>query len=441
MLGFPELNPWQRDAFDVMFEVDDDGRLHYDVAILLVPRRAGKTVIDLSALVHRAQAFDRAQRSISTMQSGIASREMFKNTWVPTLERSAFGGLFKPTFQISHEELRWGNGSLHVVTAPTEKAGVGGDFDLWVCDEAWAHRDNTLEGAILPTQATRVQPQTLVTSMAGDDSSGYLLAKRDMGRALVESGRDSRTCYIEYAAPEGADPMDPATWWATHPALGFTISEARLRSYAESMEEASFAKEFLGIWPRGTAAAPIPLALWDACADPATLANDPVSFAVDVTPDRAWSAIAVAGRRPDGLLHLEVVDHRPGTGWVVARLEQLRRDWKPAEIAADFNGPAGSLKADMEAANIDVRAVTPTEHAQACGRLYDEVVTGQVRHRGQLMLAKALDEATKRPLGDGGWAWSRKSSAVDICPLVAVTLAGWAVDSAKAPASALGAVW
>jgi hypothetical protein len=31
--------------------------------------------------------------------------------------------------------------------------------------------------------------------------------------------------------------------------------------------------------------------------------------------------------------------------------------------------------------------------------------------------------ARTRPLGDAGWAWSRKGSPVDITPLVAATLA------------------
>jgi hypothetical protein len=37
-------------------------------------------------------------------------------------------------------------------------------------------------------------------------------------------------------------------------------------------------------------------------------------------------------------------------------------------------------------------------------------------------LKAALKGASKRSLGDS-WAWARKSSAVDISPLVAVTLA------------------
>jgi len=46
------------------------------------------------------------------------------------------------------------------------------------------------------------------------------------------------------------------------------------------------------------------------------------------------------------------------------------------------------------------------------------------------MLA-ALRGAQQRNLGDA-WAWSRKSSAVDICPLVASTLALWASQTVRA---------
>ena len=35
------------------------------------------------------------------------------------------------------------------------------------------------------------------------------------------------------------------------------------------------------------------------------------------------AAICVAGRREDGLIHVEVVEHRKGTSWVAARLVEL----------------------------------------------------------------------------------------------------------------------
>ena len=64
------------------------------------------------------------------------------------------------------------------------------------------------------------------------------------------------------------------------------------------------------------------------------------------------------------------------------------------------------------------------EHAQACGSLYDALVGRKVRHLGTPELTAAVDGAKTRVLGEA-WAWSRKSSAIDISPLVAVTLALW----------------
>ncbi len=440
-LGTP-LMPWQRMVADVALELDPGtGRLAHREVGLTVPRQSGKTTLLLAMMVHRALGFGQRQRIVYTAQTRNDARQKWEDGHVAALDASPFRGMYQVRKSNGSEAIKWRNGSLHGITATTEKSGHGETLDLGVIDEAFAQVDNRLEQAMKPAMITRPQPQLWVVSTAGTpDSSSYLWAKVEAGRKRAQGGPSS-IAYFEWSADEDADPADPATWWSCMPALGHTIGEDAVRADFESMLLPEFRRAYLNQWVAGKAEAPIPLALWDACADPATEVTDPVAFAFDVTPDRAWASIAVAGRRPDGRLHLEVVDHRPGTGWVVERLGELVARWKPTAVVADLTGPAGSLAADAERARLEVVAVTAGQHAQACGRLYDEVVSGQVRHRGQLMLAKALDEATKRPLGDGGWAWSRKSSAVDICPLVAVTLAGWAVDSAKVPASALGAVW
>ena len=53
---------------------------------------------------------------------------------------------------------------------------------------------------------------------------------------------------------------------------------------------------------------------------------------MDVTPLRDVATIAAASRRADGNIHIEVVDRRVGTDWVPARLEELKRKWKPAAM-------------------------------------------------------------------------------------------------------------
>jgi len=134
----------------------------------------------------------------------------------------------------------------------------------------------------------------------------------------------------------------------------------------------------------------------------------------------------------DGLEHGELVDHRPGVGWVAGRVAELVERWRPAALVVDPAGPAGALTDDVrrELAGrglvVEIVEVSGRQYAQGCGHLFD-AVCGDVpsfRHRGQDALGVAVDGASKRPLGDA-WAWSRKSSTVDISPLVALTLARW----------------
>jgi hypothetical protein len=55
---------------------------------------------------------------------------------------------------------------------------------------------------------------------------------------------------------------------------------------------------------------------------------------------------------------------------------------------------------------------------------YDAVVNGSLRYVPRPALDAAVAGAAKRPLGDS-WAWARRGLSVDICPLVAVSLARW----------------
>lgn len=184
----------------------------------------------------------------------------------------------------------------------------------------------------------------------------------------------------------------------------------------------------------------IPLDLWVALDDMGSAPVGELALAVDVSPDRAWSAVSVAGRRADGLLHVELVEHHPGTEWVAPRVAELVGRHGPRVVAVDFAGPAGSLKVALEERRLPLRAVSAQEHAQACGQFYDVVHQRAVRHLPQAQLVSALDGAAKRPLGDA-WAWSRKSSSVDICPLVSCTLAAWALDASPSAVDPLEALW
>jgi phage terminase large subunit-like protein len=96
---------------------------------------------------------------------------------------------------------------------------------------------------------TRPQPQLWVVSTAGTHRSVYLRGKVERGRLRAAHRGESAVCYFEWAAPVGADPADPATWRACMPALGHTVTEARIAAEFERLELADFCRAYLNWWP------------------------------------------------------------------------------------------------------------------------------------------------------------------------------------------------
>jgi len=204
------------------------------------------------------------------------------------------------------------------------------------------------------------------------------------------------------------------------------------REFAAMREDLDwFKQERLSIWPRRAPDGVFSADQWSARLDATSSMLDPVCFGVDVSQDRAWSAIGVAGLRSDDLRHVELVEYRRGTGWVVERVRELVDKWRPAAVVVDAGSPAGSLVPELQAARVDVTLTSARDYAQACGQFFDAVDGGFLAHLGQDELSAAALTARRRPLGDA-WAWARKSSTdVDISPLVAVTLAHWASRSVQ----------
>jgi hypothetical protein len=63
---------------------------------------------------------------------------------------------------------------------------------------------------------------------------------------------------------------------------------------------------------------------------------------------------------------------------------------------------------------------------EACGQIADAMRQGRLAHIDQAPLTAAVNGARTRRSGDA-WTLDRRSSPVDISPLVAATLARWAL--------------
>ena len=87
--------PWQRIVADVAGEVGDPdpetgvARMRYPLVLLVVPRRAGKTILTLATHLERL-TIGPARRGFYTAQTRNDAAEAWRDDWVPRVEASPF---------------------------------------------------------------------------------------------------------------------------------------------------------------------------------------------------------------------------------------------------------------------------------------------------------------------------------------------------------------
>jgi len=202
------------------------------------------------------------------------------------------------------------------------------------------------------------------------------------------------------------------------PALGYTVEEETVRTELRKLSATpdEFRRAYLNQWTVGEERV-IPAALWAAaCAEDVTPSGVLV-FGVDVNPDRSAASIAVS----DDERRCEVVETGLAPSRLVARVVELATKYE-GQVVLDDHGPAAVFADEIRHGGVIVRAYDETQMAQACARLYDWIADGLVHIRRHPVLDAAAAGAKKRITGDT-WRWARKDSAVDVGPLIALTMA------------------
>ncbi len=413
------LDDWQRYALECILAERSDGKWAAFEAALVVPRQCGKgaclEAVALGALflfgerltLWSAHEFKTASEAALRVLALIEGSDDLRKRVARVRTSHGEEGIEL----LTGERLRF--------VARSTGSGRGFTGDRIILDEAYKLPEAAL-GALMPVLSSRPNPQIVYTSSAGHSDSTVLRAIRD--RAV--KGDDAHLCYLEWSADPSLSSDDRTGWAQANPALGIRISEEHIEREFAAMPEGEFARERLGIWdePLGADGA-MSVELWARCFDGTSRALDPVALAVDVSPDGAAS-ISAAGARTDGLVHVEVIDSRPGTQWVVPRLAELVARWSPSCVVLDAGSPAGALLPDLDRYGLRVEKVAGREMAQAAVAFNAAVNQEQVRHIDQPHLNAAVAAARRRMVGDL-WAFGRRGSFVDISPLVACALAHW----------------
>jgi hypothetical protein len=477
------MDPWEALALDELLGVQDDGRWASKEFGLIAGRQNGKDVVlearelfglflaeDDELIIHSAHLFDTSLRHFQRVEELImASPDL--DRFLVTHKGSVSRSHGKEGFEIIRDgvkrELRF--------RTRTEGGGRGWTCDCLIFNEAMILSGVTV-GAILPTLSAVPNPQVIYAGSAGMKHSTALGRLRRRGMR-----GEPRVSFLEWSAeecsqfcPENCEEHDQKrfkvrpgmteeeiirktnrlirSYAKANPGWGIRIggvndaqqSFEHIEAEKRQMDPEEFDRERLGLgdWPvEDDAWLVISEAAWKTCADPTSSPVAPVAFAIDMTPDRRYACIVVAGINQDGLAHIEItgadeLDHRPGDRWVVARVEELIERWNPCAIVIDRASQAGSLIKDLEKdgsvmkrRGMEVTCPTARDYAQACGWFGSAIMTtnGQpqlLAHRDQLPMTLAVSGAAKRDLAEL-WAWDRKNTTTDISPLVAATLAVW----------------
>jgi hypothetical protein len=328
--------------------------------------------------------------------------------------------------------------------ARSRGSGRGFTSDCVIFDECMILGDDAM-AALAPTTDAVDNSQLWYLGSAGIGALSLQMGRlRRRALAALETGvPDPMLAYMEWSidphldeCPRGCTEHDDigavASLLRSNPAVGYRLQVQKSMHRRLTMGDALYARERLGVGDYPSDVAELWQVIgeetWRALAAAESAPSDPVAFAIDMTPERSHAAIAVAGEWRGGT-HVEVVDHRPGTGWILDRAAELHEKWRPRCWVVDAGGPAGSLIADLkERLGVEIVSPKTREVAAACGQFYDAVTEQTLSHLDQAPLAAALAGAQKRPLGDA-WAWARRIVSVDISPLVAATLAKWGLGA------------
>lgn len=300
------------------------------------------------------------------------------------------------------QSLTLASGSRYMVAATAQGAGRGLSVSVLLADELREQRDWLAYAALSKTLIAQKNGILIGLSSAGSDQSVVLNALRE--NAL--SGSEESVGIFEYSAEEGCQLDDTEAWAQSNPGLGWTITEAAIRSALATDPPAIFRVETLTQRVSSMSSA-IDMNAWAACLDPSANLEKlkaRVALCVDVSVDNAHVTLVAAAVGDDGRVVVEAVAawtspvdaRRDLPGWL-ERVKPRAFGWFPG-------GPGAALAADLRSdVAQELRGAAVTE---SCLGFAEQVASLSVRHAGDALLTTHVGHAERMKQGDA-WRFCR----------------------------------
>lgn len=438
------LDPSQRLVVQVMMAQRADGTWAASTTGREMARQNGKgdelEVVELWGLVQRSEAI------LHTLHDAVLLASQAQQRLMTILDKPDLRRKVKKVWRGTGQQMieMHNGGTIWYRTRTGGGARGVDDVDRLVVDEA-QHATEEHLAAISPTLLANANPQMNVAGTAGLPGQSAWWWQMRLRALSADPGAFG---YVGHTAERlsldddgrvvqgDVDVQDRSLWERVNPAVragrgaGMPFLEEQLRRLGED----KFAQEHLCVWappPQDSVGVEFDADRWAELVDVEAERPSPIVLAVATSTDRQWSHIGLAGRRADGLVQLEIVQSRKGTGWVADRVAELQRDWKPQVTVVNMSGPDGSLAAKLDGARVRYERRGASDYQRACGLFADGFADGTFRHSGQRQVTVAVGAAKRKVGARDSFEYVSRSDAVDVAPLRALCLALHELEGAK----------
>ena len=395
------LIPWQEWALihslEIVGDLNGSWKFRFRTVLFLVSRQNGKTV--LSEII--ASFFQNVLQVPSIFGTSL-SLDKAEEVWEAVIQdQEASPDLASDIDRVSRTNggkrlILKGNRS-YKVGAPTRRAGRGDSNDLVMLDEVRELRDYEVWSAAVASTNAKPNGIVMCFSNAGDPDSVVLRQLRATAIERIEGKKaddyggevDGDTLGLfEWSAPDDAETDDMEALAMANPSLGYGyLTERALLSNRSTFPENKFRSECMCQQVETILPEPFPDGAWKAGIDPSSFisADSELWFGIDLSNDRRWLSIGVAGQREDGQWHVEAVKRSVGYEWAGEWFAE--RVGKYGIIHLAFQGRGAPVSGIAEKLcmipGVERCAIEGPELSAGWGRFYDGIANSTPPEPGQ----------------------------------------------------------
>lgn len=412
------FDPWQRDLNRCILGKGKDGLYAADLIGISIPRQVGKTW-DIGALVFALSIIRPGITVVWTAHRFKVARETF-NSLRGVAMTPALAPHIDPDDIYSaagNESITFRNGS-RIVFAARERGAVRGfsEVEALILDEGQILTEAALSD-LVPTTNQAKNPLIIIMGTPPKPADPGEVFTRLRQDALAGESED--VLWVEFGAPQGADPADRAMWRVANPSHPKRTTVKAILRMKKALSPPDFLREGLGIWDDDADRTAVNFDAWKRNLDANAEFAGPVSLGVAVSNDKAWSVIGTVGPANNGR-RLALVKTLKGMDATAAEVARLCEKHSLTEVRLRPNSRAVALIEDLEELGVTVRKVKSAENQQAVGTFIKDVSENRYTHVGQPELDDAVRVAQVRDV-NGAEVWDSRSR--DVSPLDAITLA------------------